>query len=108
MATDYNAINFKNKDIDRFSTRFGNGDPKKKGDYTTAPEPALPKFETESVNTKKDWRDRSKLGAILHGTPIPHKDSGGKKNMSPTRDHSDVDVDRGGQRKQDKECRKPK
>lgn len=28
MAIDYNAINFKNKDVDRFSTRFGNdGDP---------------------------------------------------------------------------------
>jgi hypothetical protein len=27
MATDYNAINFKNKDVDKFSTRFGNGDP---------------------------------------------------------------------------------
>jgi len=28
MAIDYNAINFKNKDVDKFSTRFGNdGDP---------------------------------------------------------------------------------
>lgn len=26
---DYNAINFKNKDIDKFSTRFGQGDPEK-------------------------------------------------------------------------------
>jgi hypothetical protein len=26
---DYNAINFKNKDIDKFSTKFGNGDPAK-------------------------------------------------------------------------------
>lgn len=25
--TDYNAINFRNKDIDKFSTKFGNGDP---------------------------------------------------------------------------------
>jgi hypothetical protein len=24
---DYNAINFRNKDIDKFSTKFGNGDP---------------------------------------------------------------------------------
>jgi hypothetical protein len=32
MAKDYNSINFKNKDIDKFSTKFGqaNGDPKKK------------------------------------------------------------------------------
>lgn len=32
MAKDYNAINFKNKDIDKFATKFNktNGDPKKK------------------------------------------------------------------------------
>lgn len=32
MAKDYNAINFKNKDIDKFSTKFGqtHNDPKKK------------------------------------------------------------------------------
>lgn len=30
MAKDYNAINFKNKDIDKFATKFGQGDPKKK------------------------------------------------------------------------------
>lgn len=29
MAKDYNAINFKNKDIDKFATRFGQGDPVK-------------------------------------------------------------------------------
>jgi hypothetical protein len=29
MAKDYNAINFKNKDIDKFATRFGQGDPEK-------------------------------------------------------------------------------
>ena len=28
----YDAINFKNKDIDKFSKKFGNGDPKKKTD----------------------------------------------------------------------------
>jgi hypothetical protein len=27
MAKDYNAINFKNKDIDRFAGKFGQGDP---------------------------------------------------------------------------------
>lgn len=30
MAKDYNAINFKNKDIDKFAGKFGQGDPKKK------------------------------------------------------------------------------
>jgi len=29
MAKDYNSINFKNKDIDKFATRFGQGDPVK-------------------------------------------------------------------------------
>ena len=29
MAKDYNAINFKNKDIDKFSSRFGQPDPGK-------------------------------------------------------------------------------
>jgi hypothetical protein len=80
---DYNAINFKNKDVDKFSTRFGNGDPKKKGDTpdrTNMSTPNLPTFETaKPKSTEKDWRERSVLGAVLHGTPIPHKDKGGKK-----------------------------
>jgi len=29
MAKDYNAINFKNKDIDKFAGKFGQGDPVK-------------------------------------------------------------------------------
>lgn len=29
MAKDYNSINFKNKDIDKFATKFGQGDPVK-------------------------------------------------------------------------------
>lgn len=82
---DYNAINFKNRDIDRFSTKFGNdGDPKKKKeetvDRTNSSTTILPKFETtKPKSTEKDWRDRTAAGAILHGTPIPHKDKGGKK-----------------------------
>lgn len=84
MATttkmDYNAINFRNKDVDKFATKFGNGDPKKKADQTIAPAPAVPKFEILAPkSTEKDWRDRTAAGAILHGTPIPHKDKGGKK-----------------------------
>lgn len=78
---DYNAINFKNRDIDRFSTKFGNGDPKKKADQTSAPAPSMPKFETTAPKpTEKDWRDRSRVGAALHGTPYAGgKDKGGKK-----------------------------
>ena len=38
MAKDYNAINFKNKDIDKFAGKFGNGDPLKKANISTASE----------------------------------------------------------------------
>jgi hypothetical protein len=41
---DYNAINFKNKDIDKFSSKFGNGDPIKKTNITSV-------SESTSVNT---------------------------------------------------------
>lgn len=81
---DYNAINFKNKDVDKFSTRFGNGDPKKKGDApdrTNMSTPNLPTFETaKPKSTEKDWRERSRVGAAIHGTPyVGGKDKGGKK-----------------------------
>ena len=81
---DYNAINFKNRDIDKFSTKFGNGDPKKKGDATTSPTPSLPKFETTNPkSTEKDWRERSRVGAAIHGTPYAGgKDNGGKKGKT--------------------------
>jgi hypothetical protein len=82
MAKDYNAINFKNKDIDRFSTRFGNGDPKKKADQTSAPAPTIPEFEIVAPkSTEKDWREKSRIGALVGGTPyVGGKDKGGKKN----------------------------
>jgi len=81
---DYNAINFKNRDIDRFSTKFNNGDPKKKKeetvDRTNSSTPTLPTFETvKPKSTEKDWRERTVAGAIIHGTPINHKDNPGKK-----------------------------
>ena len=40
------------------------------------------KIQYKGVPETKDWRSRSKIGAVLHGTPIPHKDKGGEKNMS--------------------------
>ena len=103
---DYNAINFKNKDIDKLSKKFGTGDPikgstgsareTKKNEsnvLTTKQNNALNKgIEKQSGNIKykgvpetkepKDWRDRSKVGAVLHGTPVPHKDKGGKKGKT--------------------------
>ncbi len=102
---DYNAINFKNKDIDRFSTRFGNGDPKKKADATTAPEPTFPEFETtKPKSTEKDWRERSRVGAFLHNTPYAGgKDIGGKKSCV-------VKEGKGGRpdySKMDESCKKP-
>ena len=77
----YDAIAFKNRDIDRFSTKFGNGDPKKKADQTSAPSPTMPEFKTTAPkSTEKDWRERSRVGAALHGTPyVGGKDKGGKK-----------------------------
>lgn len=101
---DYNAISFKNKDIDRFSTRFGNGDPKKKPDSTISDESNLPAFKTEPANTEKDWRDRSRVGAFIHGTPyVGGKDSGGKKGKI-------VECGKGGKpnyRKMDESCKNP-
>jgi len=106
---DYNAINFKNRDIDRFSTRFGNGDPKKKADATIAPEPAMPEFKTTAPkSTEKDWRERSRVGAAIHGTPYAGgKDKGGKKNMNTGGGKSTLCIDKFGQKKQDEECKNP-
>lgn len=101
---DYNAINFKNKDIDKFSKKFGNGDPikgstgsareTKKNEsnvLTTKQNNALNKgIEKQSGNIKykgvpetkepKDWREKSRVGALVGGTPyVGGKDKGGKK-----------------------------
>jgi hypothetical protein len=80
---DYNAINFKNKDVDKFATKFGNGDPKKKetADRTNSSTTTLPKFETtKPKSTEKDWREKSRVGALVGGTPyVGGKDKGGKK-----------------------------
>ena len=132
MAKDYNAINFKNKDIDKFSTRFGNGDPikgstgsareTKKNEsnvLTTKQNNALNKgIEKQSGNIKykgvpetkepKDWREKSRVGALVGGTPyVGGKDKGGKKNMNTGGNKSKVCVDKPGQKKQDEECRNP-
>lgn len=112
MAKDYNAINFKNRDIDKFSTRFGNGDPKKKAetaDRTNMSTPNLPTFKTTTPkSTEKDWREKSRVGALVGGTPyVGGKDKGGKKNMNMGGNKSKVCVDKPGQKKQDQECRNP-
>lgn len=52
----------------------------------------------------KDWRKRSKVGAILHGTPVVNKDKGGKKGVV-------VKGGKGGRvnyNKMDESCKKPK
>jgi hypothetical protein len=45
---DYDAINFKNKDVDKLSTKFGQGgkDPLKKVNNTSAPESSNVKTQT--------------------------------------------------------------
>ena len=112
MAIDYNAINFKNKDVDRFASKFGNGDPKKKKDAapdnTFSASPTVPKFETVAPkSTEKDWRERSQVGAVLHGTPVPHKARGAKKNMDMGGNKSKICIDKPGQKQQDQDCRNP-
>lgn len=110
---DYNAINFKNRDINRFSTKFNNGDPKKKkeetADRTNSSTPTLPKFETvEPKSTEKDWREKSRVGALIGGTPyVGGKDKGGKKNMNTGGNKSKICVDKPGQKQQDEDCRNP-
>ncbi len=112
---DYNAINFKNRDIDKFSTKFGReGDPVKKSKDNapvdrTSSTATLPTFQTTSPkSTEKDWRDRSRVGAALHGTPYAGgKDTGGKKNMNTGGNKSTLCIDKFGQKKQDEECKKP-
>ena len=49
MAIDYNAINFKNKDVDKFSTRFGNGDPTKHLIKKTTVKPTVKKETAKPV-----------------------------------------------------------
>jgi hypothetical protein len=108
---DYNAINFKNRDIDKFSTKFGReGDPVKKSKDNapadrTSSTATLPTFQTTSPkSTEKDWRDRSRVGAAIHGTPYAGgKDKGGKKNCT-------VKEGKGGRpdySKMDESCKKP-
>jgi hypothetical protein len=106
---DYNAINFRNKDVDKFATKFGNGDPKKKADQTSAPAPAVPKFEIVAPkSTEKDWREKSRVGALIGGTPyVGGKDKGGKKNMNTGGNKSKICVDKPGQKQQDEDCRNP-
>ena len=64
----------------------------------------IPVEETSKTPKTKDWRDRSKIGAILHGTPVPHRDKGGKKEVV-------VKGGKGGRvnyNKMDESCKKPK
>lgn len=104
---DYNAINFKNRDIDKLSKKFGTGDPKKKetADRTNSSTTTLPKFETDKPkSTEKDWREKSRVGALVGGTPyVGGKDKGGKKGKT-------VGCGKGGRpnyNNMDESCKKP-
>ncbi len=66
---DYDSINFKNKDVDKFSSKFGQGgkDPLKKANTTAAPESS--KVKTQSfvrpsatdIQDIKNEKERSRL-----------------------------------------------
>lgn len=65
-----------------------------------------PVEETASAPKAKDWRERSRVGAALHGTPYAGgKDKGGKKNMSTGGNRSKLNIDKAGQKKQDTDCK---
>jgi len=95
MATkkNYDAINFKNKDVDRFATKFGNGDPKKKanGDPKKK-EPAKKEPEGERnpdyINAEKEkgrnWSPYS-VNTLANEVRTPVKESFTKAGYGPKR-----------------------
>jgi len=96
MAKDYNAINFKNKDIDRFATKFGQPDPGKgivsqaKDAMNTIANSAKSKGTIDKVrdtmNTiakKKD--DDSLIGVSFQEIPSKNKDERYFETPSKTR-----------------------
>lgn len=83
MAKDYNAINFKNKDIDKFASKFGQqGDPIKKANISSV-------SESTAVNTPNFTAVVTKKTPLSSG--ISDKDrqvrdniiAANKKNASP-------------------------
>lgn len=82
MAKDYNAINFKNKDIDKFAGKFGNGDPIKKTNITSASESTAVKTPNfTAVVTKK-----TPLSSGISDKDLKVRDNiiaANKKNPSP-------------------------
>lgn len=82
---DYNSINFKNKDIDRFATRFGQGDPEKgfvsqvKDNMNTianTPSKGVVDMVKGNMNTiaKKSYNDNSLIGVQFQELPSKNKD----------------------------------
>ena len=65
---DYNSINFKNKDVDKFANRFGNGDPIKNA--SEKPMNQDPILQT-SENIKKRNAEKIKAGidSVVKQTP---------------------------------------
>jgi len=53
MPTDYNSINFRNKDVDRFASKFGNGDPIKPKQRNAADD-AMESFKKPTTIKKTD------------------------------------------------------
>lgn len=63
MATDYNAINFKNRDIDKFSTRFGK---------QTDPEKDKDAMRTEGMtdSQRRLYNQKGELGQKIYAKKV--------------------------------------
>lgn len=76
---DYNAINFKNKDVDKFSTKFNKqqGDPKKKDTQATAD-------STDYYNkvTKTYYDIANKIENAPYGGRMPKEQYEGRKKQA--------------------------
>lgn len=81
---DYNSISFKNKDVDKFLTKFGNDnkDPLKKGDITSVREstnvntPNMKAIITKDTPisggpTDQDWKVRENIFEAYKKNPSP-------------------------------------
>lgn len=72
---DYNSINFRNKDIDKMSGRFGNGDPEK--------DKARRAAQTEGMTNaqKINYNQKSRLGQKIYSKKIASENAKKESEM---------------------------
>lgn len=72
---DYNSINFRNKDIDKFSTKFGNGDPEK--------EKARKAAQTEGMTDAQriNYNQKGRLGQKIYSRRIASENAQKESEM---------------------------